>query len=95
MSASRNNSISVQFVGKAWEQVRHIPVDREGEYVYVLRPRVGEVSDRILCEVTVKDNVKYVTLRSTYKFENHTLYNMEIILVDARGKPTSSIRKLC
>lgn len=80
--------IAVQFDGKPWEPVHNIPVDKEGEFVYALRPRTDKVADRLLCEVTVKDNVKIVTLRSTYKLENSTLYPIDVILVGSKGKPT-------
>ncbi|KAG8880371.1 hypothetical protein FRB97_000908 [Tulasnella sp. 331] len=93
-ASSRSNTLALQFQGKSWEPVRNIPVDREGEFVYALRPRTQKVADRLLCEVTVKDNVKIVTLRSTYKIENLTLYPVDVILVDARGKPSYALQKL-
>ncbi|KAG8981485.1 hypothetical protein FRB94_008774 [Tulasnella sp. JGI-2019a] len=93
-SSSRSNTLALQFQGRSWEPVRNIPVDREGEFVYALRPRTQKVADRLLCEVTVKDNVKIVTLRSTYKIENLTLYPVDVILVDSRGKPSYALQKL-
>lgn len=93
-ASSRSNTLALQFQGKSWEPVRNIPVDREGEFVYALRPRTQKVADRLLCEVTVKDNVKIVTIRSTYKIENLTLYPVDVILVDARGKPSYALQKL-
>jgi vacuolar protein sorting-associated protein 13A/C len=50
--------------------------------------------DRLLCEITVKDNVKIITLRSTYKVENLTAYPMELVLVDASNKPAYSVQKI-
>ncbi|KAG8963047.1 hypothetical protein FRC03_003482 [Tulasnella sp. 419] len=94
VASSRNNSIAVQFEGKTWEQVHNIPVDREGEFVYALRPKIDKVADRLLCEVVVKDNIKVVILRSTYKIENRTLYPVDLVLVDAKGKPTHPLQKL-
>lgn len=81
-------------MGKTWEQVRSIPVEREGEYVFPLRPRTEKYSHRLLCEVKVIDNVKIVTLRSTYKVENQTLYPIEITLVDEAGRPVYSLEKV-
>lgn len=34
----------------------------------------------MLCEVTVVNNVKIVTLRSTYKIENKTLFPVEVAI---------------
>lgn len=95
MSSSRNNSIAIQFQGKPWEAVRNVPVDREGDFIYALRPRTQRTADRLLIEVTVKDNVKIITLRSTYKLENLTLYPVDVVLVDSRGKPSYPLQKLC
>jgi vacuolar protein sorting-associated protein 13A/C len=51
--------------------------------------------DRLLCEVKVQDNVKVVTLRSTYKVENITLYPLELALVDEAGHPVGGLTKIC
>ena len=45
-------------------------------------------------EVVIKDNVKTVTLRSTYKVENQTFYPLEVAMVDNTGHPVSSIDKI-
>jgi vacuolar protein sorting-associated protein 13A/C len=84
----------VQFIGKPWEHLRSIPVDREGEYTFSLRPRIEKYPNRLLCEVKVQDNVKVVTFRSTYKIENHTLYTLELTLVDNAGHPVYSSEKI-
>jgi len=81
-------------VEKSWEQLRGIPVDREGEFVYSLRPRTQKYSSRLLCEVKVVDNTKIVTIRSTYKLENLTLYPIELMLVDESGHPVYSVEKI-
>ena len=47
-----------------------------------------------MCEVVIKDNVKTVTLRSTYKVENQTFYPLEVAMVDNTGHPVSSIDKI-
>ena len=47
-----------------------------------------------MCEIATKDNVKTVTLRSTYKVENQTFYPLEIALVDDTGHPVYPIEKL-
>lgn len=47
-----------------------------------------------MCEVVAKENVKVVTLRSTYKVANQTFYPLEIALVDDSGHPVSQVEKL-
>ncbi|CAK5280530.1 unnamed protein product [Mycena citricolor] len=94
MTSSGQHSVGLQFDGKPWEQLRSIPVDKEGEYIFSLRPRTEKFPNRLLVEVKVQDTVKVVTFRSTYKIENLTLYPIEITLVDNAGHPTQSLEKL-
>lgn len=91
--SSGQHNIGIQFIGKPWEQLRSIPVDREGEFVYSLRPRT-KYPCRLLCEIKVVNNVKVVTIRSTYKIENQTLYPLELTLVDETGHPVYSLEKI-
>jgi hypothetical protein len=69
-------------------------VDREGEYAFTLRPRTEKYPARLLCEVKVVDNVKIVTIRSTYLVENSTLYPLELMLVDEHGQPAYSLERI-
>ncbi|KAF5390329.1 hypothetical protein D9757_002946 [Collybiopsis confluens] len=94
VSTSGQHSIGIRFVNKPWEHLRSVPVDREGEFVFPLKPKTEKYTNRLLCEIEVVDNVKQVTIRSTYKVENHTLYPLEITLVDERGQPVYSLEKI-
>ncbi|KAJ3917835.1 vacuolar protein sorting-associated protein 13 [Lentinula edodes] len=94
VSGSGQHNIGIRFVNKSWEHLRSIPVDREGEFVFPLKPRTEKHTNRLLCEVKVEDNVKVVTIRSTYKVENQTLYPLEVTLVDERGHPVYSLEKV-
>ncbi|KIM85199.1 hypothetical protein PILCRDRAFT_817197 [Piloderma croceum F 1598] len=94
VASSGQHSIAIRFVGKPWEELRGVPVDREGEFTFSLRPRSEKYSNRLLCEVKVQDNVKVVTIRSTYKIENQTLYPLELTLVDDSGHPVYSLEKI-
>ncbi|KAI0669883.1 vacuolar protein sorting-associated protein 13 [Trametes maxima] len=94
VSSSGRNSIGLQIVGKQWEHLRSIPVDREGEYTFSLRPRSEKYAYRLVCEVKVEGNVKLVVLRSTYKIENLTLYPLELTLVDETGHPVYAVEKI-
>ena len=71
-----------------------MPVDREGEYTFSLRPRTEKYAHRLVCEVKVQDNMKLVILRSTYKVENNTLYPLELTLVDETGQPVYAVEKI-
>ena len=94
VSSTGHNSIGLQFIGKQWEQVRSIPVDKEGEYTFSLRPRTKHGTSKLMCEVVTRDNVKVVTLRSTYKVANQTFYPLEIAVVDDSGHPVYPIEKI-
>lgn len=94
VSSSGRNSIGVQIVGKQWEHLRSVPVDREGEYTFSLRPRTEKYAHRLVCEVKVQGNIKLVVLRSTYKIENLTLYPLELTLVDETGQPVYAVEKI-
>ncbi|KAI0639418.1 vacuolar protein sorting-associated protein 13 [Trametes polyzona] len=94
VSSSGHNSLGLQIVGKQWEHLRSIPVDREGEYTFSLRPRTEKYAYRLVCEVKVQGNVKLVVLRSTYKIENLTLYPLELTLVDEGGQPVYAVEKI-
>lgn len=88
------HSLGLQFPSRTWEQIRGIPADREGEFMYSLRPHSGKYPERLLCEVKVVENTKIITLRSTYNVENLTLYPLELMLVDETGHPVASLEKI-
>jgi vacuolar protein sorting-associated protein 13A/C len=75
---SGDSSISIEFVGQVWEKLSGVPVDREGEYTFALRPKTEDRYNRLLCEVKLEASTKVVTLRSTYRVHNRTLYPLEI-----------------
>lgn len=75
---SGDSSITIQFVDQSWEKLSGVPVDREGEYTFALRPRIEKCYNRLLCEVRVEASIKIVTLRSTYRVQNRTLYPLEV-----------------
>ena len=51
------NRLAVQIEDMPWERVRHIAVDHEGEYVMTLRPKLENISHRLLCEVMLDNNI--------------------------------------
>ncbi|EJU02006.1 hypothetical protein DACRYDRAFT_22408 [Dacryopinax primogenitus] len=94
VSDTKRNSFAVQFEDRPWETLRHISVDSEGQTSYVLKPKLHQVSHRLLCEVVVQDNVKVVIFRSTYKVQNYTQLPVELIIIDGNGKPASAVFKI-
>ena len=89
-----HNSVGLMLEGTAWERVKHISVEREGEVVYRLKPKIDKTTHRMLCEIKLVNNVKVVTFRSTFKIENLTLVPSEMVIVDANGKKASPVFKL-
>ncbi|KZO93498.1 vacuolar protein sorting-associated protein 13 [Calocera viscosa TUFC12733] len=94
VSDTKRNSFAVQFEDRPWETLRHISVDSEGETSYVLKPKLNQISHRLLCEVIVENNVKVVIFRSTYKIQNYTQLPVELIIIDGNGKPASAVFKI-
>jgi len=94
LSTSGHNSIGIRFEGKGWDPIPSVTVDKEGQFPVLLRPRIEGVLHRLLCDVTVVDNIKVVTLRSTYKIDNECMYPLEVILVDEHNKPLYALQKI-
>lgn len=93
-SSGGGNELSVHVEGMPWERIRHLNVDQEGELLVNLRPKVDRVMHRLLCEVKLENNVKVITLRSTFNVENNTLVPIEFVIVDSHDELTDIIRKI-
>lgn len=91
---SGGNRLSLQIDGMPWERLRHISVDREGEYMLMLRPKLDKVAHRMQYEVKLHNNVKYITFRSSFKIENKTLIPIEMVILDHEGNVTDQIRRI-
>lgn len=80
--AATANLLSVQLKtsGSPWETLKSLPVNSEGTTSYVLRPKINNVSHRLAVDVKLRDNIKYVTLRSTFVIRNDCLIGIELIL---------------
>ncbi|GAA5827080.1 hypothetical protein JCM11251_002234 [Rhodosporidiobolus azoricus] len=94
VTAGSHNSLTVAFEGVGWERLKHVYVDREGEHIHRLHPKIEKVTHRLLCDVKLIDNVKVVTFRSTFLVENKSLVNAEMVIVDEHGKKASQIYKI-
>ncbi|EXX73461.1 Vps13p [Rhizophagus irregularis DAOM 197198w] len=88
------NMLGVQFEGAIWECIKEIPVDREGETMYILRPKVNKISHRLVIDVKLKDNIKVVTFRSVLVIENRTLLTIEMLIVDEHGKNVGKVYQI-
>ena len=91
---SGGNMLSLQIEGMPWERIKHVSVDREGESIINLRPKLDKVAHRLLCDVKLVDNVKVVTFRSAFNIENRTMVPVEVVVLDADGELSSIIRHM-
>ena len=97
-ASHKHNELAIEIDhGRAadkWDVVRHVSVDREGEQVFALKPKVDNVRHRLLCEIKLVDNVKTITIRSTFVVQNLTLVAVEVVAVDGRGKRATPVFKI-
>lgn len=71
--------VGIKLEGSGFDSIDRIPVNREGEALYNLKPRKDKVQHRLLVEVKLgADNVKYITFRSPLLLENHTQIPVEL-----------------
>jgi vacuolar protein sorting-associated protein 13A/C len=71
--------VGVKLEGSGFDSISRIPVIREGETLYNLKPRKDKVQHRMLVDVKLgSDNVKYITFRSPLLVENKTQIPIEI-----------------
>lgn len=86
--------LGIQFEGAIWECIREIPVDKETETLYVLRPKINKVTHRLVVDVKLKDNIKVVTFRSALVIENRTLLTIEMLIVDEQDKNVGQVYQI-
>ena len=96
LSPENNTGIvGIRLEGSGFDSVNKIPVNREGEAIYSLRPRKDQVLHRLLVEVTLgADNVKYITFRSPLLVENKTQIPVELGVFDAQEGHLLKIEKI-
>ncbi|KAI1811883.1 vacuolar protein sorting-associated protein 13 [Poronia punctata] len=89
------NSVVVQIEGSGFDAVKNIRLNREGEFLYSLRPKMDNTLHRLLVEVSLgTDNIKYVTLRSPLLVENETQIPVELGIFDAQEGHLLKIEKI-
>ncbi|CAG8536787.1 2817_t:CDS:10, partial [Racocetra persica] len=92
--AVTKNMLGIQFEGSNWECIKDIPVDREGENSYILRPKLNEIYHRLVVDVKLEDNIKVVTFRSALVVENRTNLTVELLVVDNSGNHVSKVYQI-
>jgi vacuolar protein sorting-associated protein 13A/C len=87
--------VGVKLEGSGFESVSRIPVVREGEILYNLKPKKDNILHRLLVEVKLgADNVKYITFRSPLVVENNTQIPVELGIFDHRDGHLLKIEKI-
>lgn len=87
-----STAVAVQLEGSGFDALKNIRLNREGEFIYSLKPKQDNISHRLMVDVKLdSDNVKYVTLRSPLLVENHTQIPLELGVYDA---PTETLQKI-
>lgn len=87
--------VGVKIEESGFESVTEIPVNREGETLYTLRPAKNGILHRLLCEVHLgADNIKYITFRSPLVVENNTQIPVELGVLDAEGQHIIRVYKV-
>ncbi|TPX12975.1 uncharacterized protein E0L32_006620 [Thyridium curvatum] len=95
LAESQGANVSVQIEGSGFDTVKNIRLNREGEFIFGLRPKADQVLHRLLVDVKLgSDNVKYVTLRSPLLVENQTQIPIEIGVYDAEEGHLLKIEKI-
>ncbi|KAI0535905.1 vacuolar protein sorting-associated protein 13 [Xylaria digitata] len=93
--STTSNSVAIQIEGSGFDMVKNIPLNREGEFLYSLRPKMDNTLHRLLVEISLgADNIKYVTLRSPLLVENQTQIPVELGVYDVQEGHLLKIEKI-
>ncbi len=87
--------VGIKLEGSGFDSINRIPVNREGETLYNLKPRKDKVLHRLLVEVKLgTDNVKYITFQSPLLVENKTQIPVEFGVFDPEAGHLLKIEKI-
>ncbi|CEG72298.1 hypothetical protein RMATCC62417_07879 [Rhizopus microsporus] len=89
-----SNNLNVQIDGAQWRSLRDIQLDTEGEHIHALEPRLDNVQHHIVFDVKLANNIKVVTIRSSFVVENRTLLPVDLVSINPDGKTSSRIVKI-
>lgn len=96
VSAFRHNAFGLELPEAEikWDPIRGVSVDREGEHLLNLRPRIDKITHQLMCDIELVDNIKIITIRSTLQVDNQTSLPIEMVVVDAHGKASGGVMKI-
>lgn len=95
LTESNQSSVGIQMEGSGFDPVRNIRINREGEFIFGLKPKADNILHRLCVEVSLgADNVKYVTLRSPFVVENATQIPVELGVYDVHEGNLLKIEKI-
>jgi vacuolar protein sorting-associated protein 13A/C len=77
-----------------WEGISNIALDKEGQRTYRLVPDFKEITHRLVVEICLKNHVKTVTFRSGLVLENSSFSEMQVVMVDVKGRHLTRINTL-
>lgn len=72
------NRLAIQVEGPPFETLKNVGIDKVGEHVYVLRPKLSNVAHRLVCSVSLENYVRYVTFRSGTLIRNGTRLDIDV-----------------
>lgn len=92
---SQAQNVQVLLESSGFDPVKNIRLNREGQFIFGLRPKSNQVLHRLLVDVKLgDDNVKYVTFRSPLVVENETQLPIEIGVYDSQEGHLLKIEKI-
>lgn len=95
LAENQQNNVVVELENSGFDPVKNVQLNREGEFLYSLKPKTDNVLHRLCVEVSLgSDNVKYVTLRSPLEVENATQIPVELGVYDAQDGHLLKIEKI-
>ncbi|KAM0254853.1 hypothetical protein ACHAQJ_006345 [Trichoderma viride] len=95
LAESHENDVGVQLEASGFDLIKNVCLNREGEFLYSLRPKTNNILHKLCVEVSLAaDNVKYVTLRSPLVVENATQIPVELGIYDAQDGHLLKIEKI-
>ena len=91
----RTGVVGVRLEGSGFDSIERVPVNREGEKIYNLKPASKDVQHRLLVEVKLAaNNVKYITFRSPLLVENNSQIPIELGIYDPEQGDILKIEKI-
>ncbi|RDA92701.1 hypothetical protein CP533_3692 [Ophiocordyceps camponoti-saundersi (nom. inval.)] len=95
LTDSVQNDVGIRLEGSGFDTVKNVRINREGEFLYSLRPKTDDVTHRLCVDVSVgSDNVKDVTFRSPLLVENATEIPVELGIYDVQEGHLLKIEKI-